>query len=69
MSVVDKAVSILCEHFEVVEVGVSWHDLGGTHVLHHGAGNLLARQGLVEHMADANSDEPFCDKEGAGAPD
>ena len=60
-AVIDRASAMLYEHFDLVEIGVSWHDREGTHVRHTGSGNELGRKALAEEMANAYNSEEFDD--------
>lgn len=49
---VDLAANQLGEHFEAVQILVSWTEEGYTHSYSHGAGNLYARHGLAQEFRD-----------------
>ena len=45
--IVKKAVDLLGDHFEVVQVMVSWNEQRETRCLKRGGGNWYARQGMA----------------------
>lgn len=50
--ILEDAVSKLGEHFEAVQVLVSWVDEGATHFIPRGSGNWYSRQGMAKAYTD-----------------
>lgn len=48
--IVSRLVNQLGEHFEAVQVMVSWNEEGETRCNHNGSGNWYARQGMAREF-------------------
>jgi len=70
IEIVDRAVNQLGEHFEAVQILVSFMSEGNTQMIQRGAGNWYARRGMAHTMimkdaADENA-ETIADKLNGG---
>lgn len=50
--IIEEAVAKLGEHFDAVQVLVSWVDEGATHFMPRGSGNWYSRQGMAKAYTD-----------------
>ena len=52
---ITKAVDLLGDHFEAVQVMVSWNEQGETRCLKRGGGNWYARQGMAHEFINEDA--------------
>lgn len=50
IELLERVTAALGEHFEAVQILVSWNEDGMTKALHRGAGNWYARQGMAHEF-------------------
>lgn len=53
---IDNALAVLTDQFDVVSISVTWMEGGRTHSIHGGTGNHLARAGLAMEFLDRFSE-------------
>lgn len=60
--ILDEAVAKLAEHFDVVQILVSWTDDRTTYAKKAGSGNWYARRGMAEEFVDSSRDEDLASR-------
>jgi len=52
-----KAISILKEHFDAVQILATWNEEGETRIMRPGFGNWYARQGMAHEFTDMDTSQ------------
>lgn len=53
----DNVLCHLSEHFEAIQIHISWPEPAGTRCVHRGAGNFYARLAMAREFTDLNTAE------------
>ena len=54
VKLLEETTARLSEHFECVQILVSWNEAGNTRFISRGAGNWYARQGMAHEFINAD---------------